>query len=137
MCLWPSPLPASFQPRRHGAGTAGAVRAGDLVLKEGAIGYTCLFLRETIQNRADQCHVNVASQGSAFAPLMMVVIGAQDANLRMIGGVCILEGAPLKLSFALLLQPAGNRSVQHSSPRDSICFSTPPALCVTELALIL
>lgn len=86
---------------------AGAVRAGDLVLKEGAIGYTCLFLRETIQNRADQCHVNVASRGSAFAPLMMVVIGAQDANLRMISGVCILEGAPLKLSFVLLLQPAG------------------------------
>lgn len=103
MCLWLSPLPASFQPRRHGAGTAGAVRAGDLLLKEGTISYICLFLRETIPNRADQCHVNVASQGSAFAPLVAVVIGAQDANSRVITGVCILEGAPLRLSFVLLL----------------------------------
>ena len=103
MCLWPFPLPASFQPRRCGAVPAGAVRAGDLVLKEGTIGYTCLFLRETIQNRADQCHVNVASQGSAFALLVTVVIGAQDANPRMITGVCILEGAFLRLFFVLLL----------------------------------
>lgn len=87
MCLWLSPLPASFQPRRHGARTTGAIRDGDLVLKERGIGYTCLSLRKTMQNRADQCHVNVASQGSAFAPLVVVVIGAQDANPRMITGV--------------------------------------------------
>lgn len=43
MCLSLCPLPASFQSRRQGAGTTAAVRAGDLVLKEGAIVYTCLF----------------------------------------------------------------------------------------------
>ena len=51
----------------------------------------------------DQCQVNVVSQGSAFALLVTVVIGAQDANPRVISGVCILEGAPLRISFVLLL----------------------------------
>lgn len=121
MCLWLSPLPAFFEPRRHGARTTGAIIAGDLVFKEGAIGYTCRFLRKTMQNRADQCHVNVASQGSAFALLLVVVFGAQDANPRVITGVCVLESAPSKAVLVLLLRPAGT-VVCSTSPWDSICF---------------